>query len=132
MKLLIEISGGLMVALALLHTIFPRYFKWSEELQSITLLTRQIHYIHTFFIAVTVLLFGLLCLTNAADLLATTLGRRVCLGLFIFWLLRLLTQFFGYSSSHWKGKRLETAVHVVFSITWMFFTGVFGAAAFAS
>ncbi|MBC8009457.1 MAG: hypothetical protein H7067_05105 [Burkholderiales bacterium] len=130
METLFKISGGLMIGLALLHAIFPGYFKWKEELRSITSLTRQVHYIHTFFIALTVFLMGVLCLCSSTELLTTSLGRQVCFGLFIFWFCRLMVQFFGYSSAHWKGKPFETAVHVVFSLLWTFFSAVFGVAAF--
>lgn len=131
MEALLKISGGLMIGLALLHAIFPRYFKWREELRAITLLTRQVHYIHTFFIALTVLLIGVLCLTSASELLTTSLGRQVCLGIFIFWFFRLLIQFFGYSPSLWKGKPFETAVHILFSLLWAFLSVVFAMAAFS-
>lgn len=128
MELLLEISGVLMIGLALLHAIFPRYFKWKEELRPINLLTRQVHYIHTFFIALTVLLVGVLCVSSASELLTTSLGRQVCLGIFIFWFFRLLIQFFGYSASLWRGKPFETAVHIVFSLLWGFLSAVFGLA----
>lgn len=131
MESLLKISGVLLILLALLHAVFPRHFKWREELRSITLLTRQIHYIHTFFIALTVLLMGVLCLVAPAELLTTSLGRKICVGLFIFWLARLLIQFFGYSSSLWKGKRLETVIHIVFSMLWTFLVAVFATAAFS-
>lgn len=72
---------------------------------------------------------GLLCLARAPDLIQTPLGRTLCLGLFIFWLCRLGIQVFGYSPSLWKGKTFETAMHVVFSLLWIFLTGVFGLAA---
>lgn len=129
MESLLRLSGILMIVLALLHAVFPRYFKWEQELRVITPLTRQIHYIHTFFIALTVLLVGLLCLTSASELLTTDLGRRASFGIFIFWFCRLLVQFFGYSSSLWRGKPFETAVHIVFSLLWTFFSVVFGLAA---
>jgi hypothetical protein len=131
MESLLKISGGLQVGLALLHAFFPRHFKWSEELRSITLLTRQIHYVHTFFVALTILLVGLLCLTSPADLLHTSLGRKVSLGIGMFWACRLAIQFFGYSPSLWKGKSFETAIHVVFSTLWVFLTVTFGLAAFS-
>jgi hypothetical protein len=130
MESLLKVSGALMIGLALVHAVFPRHFKWAEELRSITLLTRQIHYIHTFFIALTVLLLGVLCLINPSGLLTTSLGQQVCIGIFIFWFCRLLIQFFGYSPSLWKGKRFETAVHIVFALLWTFFSAVFGIAAF--
>ncbi len=129
MESLLKLSGVLLIGLALLHAVFPHHFKWKEELRDITLLTRQIHYIHTFFIALTVFLMGVLCLFSASELLTTKLGRQVCFGLSLFWSCRLLIQFFGYSSSHWKGKPFETAVHISFSLLWVFLTAVFASAA---
>lgn len=132
MEILLEIAGVLLVALAVLHAFFPGHFKWRDELRSVSLLTRQIHYIHTFFIALILLLTGLLCMVDASDLLRTRLGRMVGLGLFVFWLCRMLIQFFGYSPALWRGKRLETAMHVLFSLLWLFFTVTFGLVAFAA
>ncbi len=130
MESLIKASGVLMIGLALLHAAFPRYFKWKEEFRSNTLLTRQVHYVHTFFIALIVFLMGLLCLSSAPEILNSPLGRRVCCGIFIFWLLRLVVQFFGYSPALWRGKAFETAVHIGFSLLWTFLTVSFGLAAF--
>ena len=129
MKTWLEINGSLLVALALLHAVFPRYFKWREDLRGASLLTRQILHVHTFFIALTVGLMGLLCLASTDALLSTPLGRQLCLGLFVFWLCRLLIQFFGYSSALWRGKRLETAAHVIFAGLWLNLTLCFGVAA---
>jgi len=130
MESLLKLSGVLMIGLALLHAVFPRHFKWKEELRSITLLTRQIHYIHTFFIALTVLLIGVLCLTNASELLNSTLGSKVSLGIFIFWFCRLIVQFVGYSPTLWRGKPFETSIHIAFALLWTFFSVVFGLAAY--
>ena len=82
---------------------------------SLERVTREILYVHTFFIALTVLLMGLLCLSSAGLLLTTPLGHRLCLGLAVFWTLRLFFQFFGYSAELWRGKRFETMVHIAFS-----------------
>jgi hydrogenase-4 membrane subunit HyfE len=125
MQTLLEITGGLLIGLALLHAVFPRYFRWREETTGLSLLTRQILHIHTFFIALTVFLMGLLCVTSAHDLLHTTLGRRICLGLGVFWGIRLLIQFFGYSSILWRGKTFETLAHVAFTILWTWLTALF-------
>lgn len=125
MQRLLEITGGLLIALALLHIILPRYFRWREETASLSLLTRQIFYVHTFFIALSVFLMGLLCVTNAADLMYTPLGQRICLGLGIFWGIRLIIQFFGYSSQIWRGKVFETLTHVAFTMFWAWLTTLF-------
>lgn len=114
-----------MIVLALIHAVFPRYFDWKNDLCGLSLINRQVMYVHTFFIAVTVLLMGILSFTAAGELIETNLGRKICLGLGVFWFLRLLIQFFGYSSELWRGKKIETVIHVVFSIIWSYFTIVY-------
>lgn len=129
MESLIKIAGVILISLALFHAFFPGHFKWKEELRSLTLLTRQIHYIHTFFIALTILLIGVLCVSSAPELVQTAFGRKISAGIGLFWACRLVLQFYGFSPALWKGKPFETAMHVLFSMLWMFFTAVFGLAA---
>ncbi len=121
----IRIVGVILMLLAFLHGIFPRYFNWATDLKGISLVNRQMMYIHTFFIALTLGLMGCLCLTSAPALVSTKLGNRICLGLGIFWVARLLIQFLGYSAELWQGKRMESTVHVVFSVLWMYISIVF-------
>lgn len=125
MELHLKIVGVILVLLALLHIIFPRYFKWKVELGAISHINRQMMYVHAFFIAFGVFLMGLLCLTSTNELTTTVLGRRISFGLTIFWLTRLIIQFFGYSSLHWRGKGFETTVHIVFAALWTYVSGVF-------
>lgn len=68
---------------------------------------------------------GLLCLTSSQELLGTEFGKRISLGLGIFWIARLFVQFFGYSSKLWKGKLFETIVHIVFAILWTYISVIF-------
>lgn len=125
MEIHFKIVGLFLILLALMHIIIPKYFKWEQELTSLSLITRQILYVHTFFIAFMVLLMGLLCIGYSQDLAYTPLGRIVCIGLFGFWLTRLIFQFFVYSSKVWKGKGFETTMHILFSILWTYFSAVF-------
>jgi len=121
----LKVIGFFLVILALLHAAFARYFNWRTEFVSVSLINRQMMYVHTFFIAFTVLLMGALCLSSAAELVGTPLGRRVALGCGVFWLARLLIQFFGYSPELWRGKRFETFVHIAFAGLWSYFSAVF-------
>jgi hypothetical protein len=125
MELHLKIVGGLLITLALMHIVIPGYFKWSKELNAVTLITKQILYVHTFFIALTVFLMGLLCIFSSEILVHTLLGRQICLGLFVFWFTRLGFQFFVYSSDVWRGKKFETIMHILFSILWAYFSVVF-------
>jgi hypothetical protein len=125
MELHLNIAGVLLIALSLMHIVLPRYFRWQEELASVSLITRQIFYVHTFFIAFVVLLIGVLCLSYSHQLIYDPFGKVISLGFFGFWLARLIFQFFVYSSKLWKGKRFETVIHVIFSALWAYLTTVF-------
>ena len=117
--------GTLLIALALVHIIFPKYFNWNEELSQLSLINRQMMKTHTFFIALTVFLMGVLCLIASNDLIETELGNMVALGLGIFWGIRLFYQLFVYSSKLWKGKKFETFAHILFTLFWIYFSGTF-------
>lgn len=125
MEIQLKLIGFLLVVLALLHAAFARYFNWRTDFAPVSLINRQMMYVHTFFIAFTVLLMGLLCLTSAPELVGTPLGHKLALGCGVFWLARLLVQFFGYSALLWRGKRFETFVHIVFSALWTYLSAVF-------
>jgi hypothetical protein len=125
MELHLNISGWLLVALALMHIGLPNYFKWKDELKSLELFTKQMLQVHTFFIALTVFLMGLLCITSAQGLIETELGKKITLGLGVFWLIRLFFQLFIYSSQLWKGKKFETSMHILFTILWTYLSTIF-------
>lgn len=125
MEVHFKIIGVLLMTLALVHVIFPKYFNWKEELKSLSLINRQMMTVHTFFIALVVFLMGLLCLTSSTELIETKLGKTISLGLGIFWSIRLFIQFFGYSTELWKGKTFETVVHILFSLLWTYLSVAF-------
>ena len=77
MELHLKIVGGLLIGLALLHGVFPRYFQWRNDLAGLTLINRQMMYVHTFFIALMVFLMGLLCLTSAREITGTPLEEKL-------------------------------------------------------
>lgn len=130
MELQLKIIGVILILLAIVHAAFPRRFKWKDELASLSLINRQMMMIHTFFIALTLLLMGALCIYGSNELVNAPFGRLISMGLFIFWGVRLVFQFFVYSSDLWKGKRFETLIHILFSLIWLYFTAIFGAVAF--
>ncbi len=125
MELHLKIIGFLLIALALSHIIFPKYFNWKSELSSLSIMNRQLVYVHSFFIALMVLLMGILCVSSANDLISTNFGKKISLGLAIFWTARFLIQLFGYSQKLWRGKKFETIVHIVFCFFWFYLSFVF-------
>lgn len=125
MELHLKIIGIILIALSSIHLVFPKYFNWGKELASLSLINKQIMYVHTFFIAMVVFLMGIFCLCSAEDITHTRLGRQLSLGLFIFWCTRLLFQFCVYSPKLWKGKTFEFTIHILFSLLWTYFSLVF-------
>jgi hypothetical protein len=123
----LRLCGVLLIALALLHTALPRRFGWREEMEKVSLLTRQIFYVHTFFIAFSVALMGTLALFYADALLKPSpLARAVLGGLTLFWGCRLAFQFFVYDSALWRNKRFETRMHWLFAALWFYLAFTFG------
>ena len=125
MKTQFNVIGILLIVLACIHIFFPKYFNWKEELKSLSLINRQMMTVHTFFIALTVSLMGVLCLTSASGLIETELGKKISFGLGLFWAIRLFFQFFVYSPKLWKGKKFETIMHFSFAFLWAYLSFVF-------
>lgn len=121
----LKIIGVLLMLLATLHLVFPKYFNWKKELGMLSLINRQMMYIHTFFIGLIVLLMGILCFALPEELVSTPFGKKISFGIGIFWTARLYFQFFGYSSMIWKGKTFETIIHVLFTLLWIYLSVIF-------
>ena len=131
MEIHFKTIGILLIALALIHATFPKRFNWDKELSSLSLINRQMMLVHTFFIAFVLFLMGVLCLTSSKELIDTALGKKVSLGFGVFWSIRLVVQFFGYSSALWKGKTFETITHILFSLFWAYLGFIFLATYFS-
>ena len=122
----LKIAGYLMFCLSALHLVFPKRFRWKDDLAKLQDLNRQIFWVHCFFICLVLLLMGALCSFFGAALLAGGELRPVVAGgCALFWFMRLLAQLFVYDSALWRGKPLETFVHIVFTGLWSYFTAVF-------
>ena len=123
LELNLRAAGASQLLLALLHLSFSRRFNWAGELARLSLLNRQIFYVHTFFVALVVAGMGVLSLVGTAALLATgPLVGWVAGGCALFWLCRLYCQFFYYDADLWRGNRFNTTVHVLFAALWSWYS----------
>jgi len=122
-------AGVLLAVLVVVNLFVPFRFGWRAELSRISLLNRQIFQAHSVFLILTLALSSALLLTSADALVEPSrLARAILLGLTIFWAVRMLMQWFFYSPDIWRGNRFFTAMHLVFSVAWVYMTAVFGAA----
>lgn len=127
LELHLKLAGMALIILGFSHAFFGPRLQWKEELARISLLNRQIFYVHTFFIALIVVMLGVLACFYTKELLAPSrLARVVLSGIVLFWSCRLWIQFFVYDASLRKGHRFHTRVHILFSFLWLYLVGVFG------
>jgi hypothetical protein len=125
----LQLVGALLVLLGASHAFFNRYFRWQQELASVSLLTRRIFFVHNFFIGLGVTMAGLISLLYARVLLhPSVLSSAILAGMVAFWLCRLLAQFFAYPKAIWRGDRFRTLMHVAFSVLWCYVTVTYGVA----
>jgi hypothetical protein len=129
LELHLRIAGVLLLLLAAMHPLLPKQLGWKDDLAKLQLLNRQIFLVHVGFIVLILVLFGVLALFFAEDLMAPSrLAAAVLAGLTIFWGLRFFTQQLIYDRSLWLGHRRHTAVHILASLLWTYLTVVFGLA----
>jgi len=125
----LRVVGTLLMMLELSHIFFDRYFGWRKELASVSLFTRQVFFVHTFFIGVGVMMAGAVSFIYASALLEpSALSRAILAGMAVFWLFRLLAQWFAYDAAIWRGDSFRTFMHVAFSALWIYATATYGTA----
>ncbi len=125
----LRVVGALLTLLGLSHILFPHYFGWRRELASVSLLTRQIFFVHTFFIGLCVTMAGAGSILCASALLQpSALSRAILAGMLAFWLCRLLAQWFVYDAAIWRGNGFRTFMHGAFSVLWIYVTATYGSA----
>jgi len=100
--------------IAVTNLALVRILRWQPALAGMPLLVRQVFHVHSVFISIAVAFFAVLTARFARELAA---GANPALqwlagGLAIFWTLRVGTQLGYYSSTHWRGQRGKTAIHV--------------------
>ena len=122
----LRLVGLLLVLLGLSHAFFNRYFGWSRELESVSLLTRRVFFVHMFFIAFGIGILGALTFAYARDLQhPSSLNRGLLASASAFWFCRLLAQFVGYDPAIWRGNRFRTFMHVAFTLLWTYITAIY-------
>jgi hypothetical protein len=127
LTILLRIAGAGLLLLAALHIPIGRKLKWSEDARRLTPVNAAIFHVHTFFICLVLVMMGLPCLLDPGILIEKSrAGAWLAWSVSGFWAIRLYFQWFVYQSNLWRGKRMETAVHVWFTIVWSGLTALFG------
>ena len=129
MKTFLQIAGALQLILSVSHFAFIRRLGWREDLQRVSLFTRQVFWVHLGFLMLVLAGFGGLSLLYGDELLTRSpLSRAMLGGLTIFWAARWYCQLFVYRAALWRGNSFNTKVHFFFVLLWTFLTAVYATA----
>ena len=128
---LLRIAGVGLILLALVHIPIGKHLSWREDCARLTPVNASIFHVHTLFICLVLVMMGLPSLLDPAVFLERSrAGAWLSWSFAVFWTIRLYCQWFVYGADLWRGKRLETAVHWVFSSLWLSLAALFAACGF--
>lgn len=132
LQLLITIGGVLHLGILIASALTPGVLEWKSELAKLRPLSRQLVWVHGTFIVLTIIAFGVISLVAAGDLASgTTLARAFSAFVALFWLARLVVQFFVFDATPFLTRAyLKIGYH---GLTVVFFTlvAIYGYAALA-
>lgn len=125
LDLLLRFVALLQLGLAVLSLFLPRILNWKPEMDRMSRLVRDVFEIHSWFITLTLVIWGVLTWRFAPEMAhaPTALTRWLCAAIGIFWGIRCVLQWTHYDPSHWRGIPSRTIIH------WTLF---FGYAAWAT
>ena len=126
LALLLKAVGLTMLLLSVGHWPIAKYLKWREEAERLSLINRQILFVHSYFIALILLFMGIALVFYTPLLLAPSpLARLLAVAFLVFWASRLFIQLFVYSPANWKGRRFRTLTHALLTLLWSVYVFTF-------
>jgi hypothetical protein len=110
----LKIVAILQLSVAVLNLFLTRILKWQEDLDKMSLLPKQVFNVHSWFISIMLVIFGVLTF-RFADLMVSGQSEPalwIAAAGGIFWGIRTVIQMGYYSRSHWWGKTGRTVIHI--------------------
>jgi hypothetical protein len=121
----LTVVGFLLLALGAVHLALPRALHWGAELAAASPLSREVSYVHCYFIGLACLMWGLLPLAAGHALLEPNpITRIVLIGAVVFWASRLAIQLLVFNrhareSRSWlAGSLAGTSLWLYLSVVW--------------
>lgn len=127
----LHLVAAAQVGLAVLSFLLPRIMRWEADIARMPLLLRDVFVIHSWFISLALLIWGVLTWRFATEMARapTDLSRWLCGAVAVFWGLRCILQWSHYSPSHWRGIPSRTAIHWTLFLGYAAWAGVYALAA---
>ena len=114
-------------SIAMINLTLVRIMHWQDDVSRIPLLIRQVFHVHAWFISLTLVIFAALTCRFAVEMTAGTeqIYRWIACSIGLFWTFRVALQLWYYKSSHWRGIRSRTTVHIILLIVYSGFSIVY-------
>ncbi|WP_009966030.1 hypothetical protein [Verrucomicrobium spinosum] len=131
LEALLRFVAVLQLGLAVLSFFLPRIMKWEGDISRMSLLVRDVFTIHSWFISITLIIWGVLTWRFAPEMAhaPTELSRWLCGAMGLFWGIRCVLQWTHYSPAHWRGIPSRTVIHWVLFFGYAAWTTVYAMAA---
>jgi hypothetical protein len=127
MELLIKLAGLGQIGLALGSVTIPYILWWNAELSKLSTLIRRIFWTYAVYIFSINMFFGVISLAVSTDLLGKSALALYMNGLMaVYWISRLLIQFFYFKRDSFPKGKYYTLGEVFLTTLFVFFSGVYG------
>jgi hypothetical protein len=115
LETLLRLAAAMQLGVGFLNLFLVRMMRWRQELTQLPLLIREVFYVHSWFITITLSLFAVMTWRFSSEMAAGTneVCRWLATGMGLFWAFRSVLQITFYSSSHWRGQIGRTIIHVI-------------------
>lgn len=130
-KTLLILAGVGQIVLAIGSTVIPKLLKWKEETAKLNKLTGQVFWTYAVYILTINFSFGLVSAFMPDALLdRSALAAAVTGFITLYWVSRLLIQFFYFDRNAAPKGKIFTLGEIALVGLFIFFTGVYGFAFF--
>ena len=125
------LAGIGQILLAIVNSQISKILNWKPELEKVSSLVREVFHVHTVFISIILLIFGVITLRFYEPLSQgkIEMGRWFAGGIATFWGVRTAMQWLFYSSTHWKGKTGRTFIHFLLTFIYGMWSTIYTYAA---
>ena len=124
---LLKLAGFLQIALCVGSLAIPKLLNWKGELNKTSKIIAQMFWTYAGYILVINLAFGLISVFGANELLEKTfLSRSISVFIFLYWLARIIIQFFYFDTKSAPPGFIYKAGEIALVALFIFLTVVYG------
>jgi len=123
----LKLAGILQIVLSIGSLVIPKLLNWNAELNKVAKIIGQMFWTYAGYILTINFFFGVISLFGASDLLARTfLSRSIAVLIFLYWLARILIQFFYFDTKSAPQGFIYKAGEIALVILFLYFAIVYG------